>query len=93
MKHVKENDLAHGEFGKWLESVEIDRSVAAKFIKIYDELKEEDVSTYTHFGLNALHLIATLPADERDKPHETASGEQKTPDEMTVKELRGHQSL
>ncbi|WP_066192404.1 DUF3102 domain-containing protein [Gracilibacillus timonensis] len=88
LKHVKESDLAHGEFGKWLEEVEIDRSVSAKFIKVYEELKQDDVSTYTHFGLNALHLIATLPESERTATHTTAKGEEKTPDEMTVKELR-----
>ena len=41
LKHVKENDLAHGEFGKWLEKVNLNQRVAQQMIKIYDtpELK------------------------------------------------------
>ena len=44
--------------------------------------------TYTNLGLNALDMIATLPEKERTKEHTTSTGETKTPDEMTVKELR-----
>ena len=44
--------------------------------------------TYTNLGLNALDMIATLPEKERTKAHTTSTGETKTPDEMTVKELR-----
>ncbi len=87
LKHVKENDLAHGEFGGFLEGIGMDRSVAAKFVKVYEELSE-NVSTFTHFGLSALHLIATLPETERTQTHTTEKGDEKTPDEMTVKELR-----
>lgn len=89
LKHVKENDLVHGEFGKWLEKLEVDKSVAAKFIKVYDEIGNSNVSTYTHLGLNALHQIAMLTEEQREKPHTIPStGETKTVDEMTVKELR-----
>lgn len=46
-------------------------------------------STYSEIGLNALYQIATLPPDEREKPHVIPStGEVKTVDEMTVRELR-----
>ena len=44
--------------------------------------------TYTQLGLNALEMIATLPKEERTKEHTTSKGEVKTPDEMTVRELR-----
>ncbi|ETJ39561.1 hypothetical protein Q604_UNBC06570G0001, partial [human gut metagenome] len=37
LKHVKENDLAHGEFGKWLEKVNISKDYSAKYIKVFDE--------------------------------------------------------
>ena len=87
LKHVKENDLAHGEWAKWCEStIRIDRSTANKFIRVYDEL--EDVGTYPHLGLRALYEIATLPPEHREAEHVTSKGETKTPDEMTVKELR-----
>lgn len=86
LKHVKENDLAHGEFGKWLESINLDRTQAHRFIKVSEEIK--DVGTYQHLGLRALSEIATLPEPERTKEHTTSKGETKTPDEMTVKELR-----
>ncbi len=90
LKHVKENDLVHGEWAKWCEEVVgIDRSTANKFIRVYDELGIGNVGTYPHLGLRALYEIATIPPDEREKPHTIPStGEVKTVDEMTVRELR-----
>lgn len=89
LKHVKENDLAHGEFGKWHEKeLGINRSVAAKFMKIVEEIGETNVSTSTHLGMEALYQIATLPPEHRESEHVTSKGETKTPSEMTVKELR-----
>ncbi|PCF79239.1 DUF3102 domain-containing protein, partial [Staphylococcus delphini] len=87
LKHVKENDLAHGEFGRWLEKVNLNQRVAQQMIKIYDtpELKTRMSS---NLGMQALYEIATLPEPERTKEHITSSGETKTPDEMTVRELR-----
>src|SRR5690625_7660952 len=54
LKHVKENDLAHGEFGKWLESVNIDWSVANKMMKIVEEIGESYSDTYTNLGMNEI---------------------------------------
>ena len=87
LKHVKENDLVHGEFIKWVEcQLNMDRTTANKFMKVADELP--NVDTYRHLGSNALYMITTLPEPERTKEHVTSKGETKTPDEMTVKELR-----
>ncbi|ARN93951.1 Pathogenicity island SaPIn1 [Levilactobacillus brevis] len=86
LKWVKENDLAHGEYVKWLESIKLDRSTANKFIKVSDNLP--NVETFLHSGVNALYEIATMPPEERDRPQPLDSGETKKPDEMTVRELR-----
>jgi len=82
--------LAHGEFGKWHEEeLGINRSVAAKFMKIVEEIGETNVSTSTHLGMEALYQIATLPEEHRDQSHAIPStGEEKKPEDMTVKELR-----
>ncbi|WP_394217438.1 DUF3102 domain-containing protein [Staphylococcus warneri] len=86
LKHVKENDLAHGEFGKWLEKVNLNKSQASKFITIVENHQEE-IST-SKKSMNILYEIATIPEIERTKEHTTSNGETKTPDEMTVRELR-----
>ncbi|MGX0433046.1 DUF3102 domain-containing protein [Staphylococcus hominis] len=85
LKHVKENDLVHGEFGKWLENMNFNHSTANKMMRVSEKLNSY---TYTNLGLNALDMIATLPEPERTKEHTTSKGEVKTPDEMTVRELR-----
>lgn len=89
LKHVKENDLVHGE---WLERVNMNDSQARKFIKVSDDFSNR--STSNTLGLEALYQIATLPEPEpeRTKEHTTLKGETKTPDEMTVKELRERKS-
>ncbi|HGO2718218.1 TPA: DUF3102 domain-containing protein [Staphylococcus aureus] len=86
LKHVKENDLAHGEWSNWLKSVNFNDSQARKFIKVSNEFQNR--STSNTLGVEALYQIATLPETERTKEHITSNGETKTPDEMTVRELR-----
>ncbi|MFV5908601.1 hypothetical protein ACLIJY_00730 [Staphylococcus arlettae] len=86
LKHVKENDLAHGEFGKWLEQIDMNRRQAHQFIKVSEEFSND--SPARQLGLSVLYEIATLPDEQRNKEHVTSSGEVKTPDEMTRKELR-----
>lgn len=85
LKHVKENDLVHGEFGKWLDSIEMNWDTANRFMKIATELNSD---TYRNIGWQAMYLIATLPEEEREKEHVTSKGEVKTVDEMTVRELQ-----
>ena len=87
LKHVKENDLAHGEFGTWLEKVDLNHRVAQKMIKIASN-PELNTTMSSHLGMEALYEISTLPEPERTKEHTTSNGETKTPDEMTVRELR-----
>ncbi|MCT2887610.1 DUF3102 domain-containing protein [Levilactobacillus brevis] len=86
LKWVKENDLVHGEFGKWLESIDIKSRQAQRFIKIANEFSNTTTSSY--LGMNVLYEIATMPPEERDNPQQLDSGETKKPDEMTVRELR-----
>lgn len=88
LKHVKENDLAHGEYIEWLGTVGFDRTTAHRFVKVYEEFGS-NVDTWQHIGFRALYEIATLPPDQREKQHTIPStGETKTVDEMTVRELR-----
>lgn len=89
LKHVKENDLAHGEFGRWhAEELNITRDVAARLMKIADELGDSYVVSGRHLGIKALYEISQIPLEHREAAHVTSKGEIKTPDEMTVKELR-----
>lgn len=88
LKHVKENDLVHGEFGKWLETIDMSNQQASRFIKVFEEIPQGQISDVGKKGLNALYEIATLPEEEREKEHVTSKGETKTVDEMTNRELR-----
>ncbi|MBA8761756.1 hypothetical protein [Staphylococcus coagulans] len=88
LKHVKENDLAHGEFGKFLKSVGLTKSQSDRFVKIYSEHSQGKLPDVGNIGMSIVYEISTLPEPERTKEHITSSGEKKTPDEMTVRELR-----
>lgn len=86
LNYVKENDLVHGEFIEWINSLGMDRTEAFRFMKVANELP--NVDTWQHLGNRALYLVATLPEEERTQEHVTSKGEVKTPDEMTVRELQ-----
>lgn len=82
LNHVKENDLAHGQFMNWLRKVEIDHTSAKRMMKIANELPNS--ATLHHLGATALYLIATLPEEERkNQINRLEQG-----DSLTVRELQ-----
>lgn len=86
LKHVKENDLAHGKFRLWLEKIGLSKSSANRFMKIAEN-PELNVPPVGHMGASVLYQLATLPQEEREKEHITKDGELKKPIDMTRREL------
>lgn len=63
--------------------------MAPTFLKVYTELGGSKFVTGRNSGIKALYEIAQLPPEQREKPQTIPStGETKTVDEMTVRELR-----
>lgn len=65
LNYVKENDLVHGQFGKWLDNIKISHSEARKMMTIAQQLSNR--STLNDLGTSALYLIATLPEEAREE--------------------------
>lgn len=65
LNHVKEKDLAHGQFMEWLKKIEFSQTVANQFMKVAKELPNSVTSQ--NLGINALYLIATLPEEEKEE--------------------------
>lgn len=82
LNHVKENDLAHGQFGKWLDNIKISHSEARKMMTIAQQLSNR--STLNDLGTSALYLIATLPEEEKEEQIQRIEDG----DNPTVRELK-----
>lgn len=65
LNHVKENDLAHGEFGGWLDKIGIHYREANRMMTVAKQLP--NVTTLSDLGTSALYLIATLPEEEKQE--------------------------
>ena len=65
LNHVKEHNLVHGEFMDWYTNLGIDKDFASKSMKIAKELP--NFETLRNLGTTALHLIATLPDEEKEE--------------------------
>ena len=65
LNHVKEHNLAHGEFGEWLDKIGINYREANRMMTVAKQLP--NVTTLSDLGSSALYLIATLPDEEKEE--------------------------
>ena len=82
LNHVKEHDLAHGQFIDWLNKIEIDHTAAKRMMKVAHELPNS--ATLHHLGSSALYLIATLPDEAKQEQLDRIENG----DNPTVRELQ-----
>lgn len=81
LNHVKENNLAHGQFREWLEKVGINYREANRMMAVAKQLP--NVTTWSHLGNRVLYLLATLPEEEKQEQIEKIE----QGDTPTVREL------
>lgn len=65
LNHVKENDLVHGQFMEWYQGLGLDKDFVSKSMRVAKELP--NFETLRNLGTTALHLIATLPEEEKQE--------------------------
>ena len=82
LNHVKEHDLVHGQFGKWLDKIGIQYREANRMMTVAKQLP--NLTTLSDLGSSALYLIATLPDDEK----QTQLDRIENGDNPTVRELQ-----
>lgn len=82
LKHVKENDLTHGQFMDWYKNLGYNKNFVSKAITIADKLS--NFPTLGNIGTEALYLIATLPDNQKQEQIERIE----SGDNPTVRELQ-----
>lgn len=87
LKHVKENDLAHGEWTKLLAEVEIKPRQAQRFIKVFERFGKTTPGSHLPSSLRVLEVLTSFTDEELAQEYELPSGESKKPTEMSRREI------
>ncbi len=82
LKHVKDNDLTHGQWGTWLSGFGMDASTATRYIQVYDQFGNR--ATSHDLPTSKLFEMVKLP-ETVDRAAFLARNDVSR---MTVKELR-----
>jgi len=87
LKHVKENDLAHGEWANWLEEIGMSRGQAHKFISVFDRFGNVSPVKQLPTVMSVLYELTSFTDEQLEQEYEFPSGEKKKPTEMSRRQI------
>ncbi len=87
LKHVKENDLVHGEYTGWLTTIGMTQPHANRFVRVYERFGKHSPGIDMPSNITILSLLAPFDDEELDKPREMPDGSTKKLTEMTRREI------
>lgn len=86
LKHVRDNNLAHGEWETWCESsLNISARQARKYIRVFEKFANRNLGS--EMGLKKMDLLTAFDDEELEEVKELPSGEQKRLLDMSQKEI------
>ena len=88
LKHVKENDLAHGEFTRWVER-EVNMSIrhVNNFIRVYERFGNRNPGTDLPASITVLNLLTSFTDEQLEQEYELPDGTRKKPVDMSRRQI------
>lgn len=86
LKHVKENDLVHGEWTKWLDDIGMSRGQAHKFIAVFDRFGNVSPVKQLPTVMSVLYELTALTDEQLSQEYEFPDGTKKKPVDMSRRE-------
>lgn len=87
LKHVKENDLVHGEWAKWLETINMKPRQAQRFTKVFERFGKTTPGSHFKLGMSVLYELTEFDDEELEEPHEMPDGSTKKLTEMSRRQI------
>lgn len=88
LKHVKENDLAHGEWAKWLkDSVNFTQRHANRFIRVFERFADVTPELRLPSSITILNALIPFTDEQLTTEYELPNGEKKKPVDMSRREI------
>src|SRR5690625_2399017 len=86
LKHVKENDLAHGEWAGWCkESLNMTPQHANRFVRVYDRFSNR--TPVFSLSISVLEALIPLTDEQLTQEYELPDGTKKNPTEMSRRQI------
>ena len=93
LKHVKENDLAHGEWERWLKEVGMTKVHANRFMRVFERFGKVTPELRLPSAVTVLYALTDFDDEELEKPREMPDGSTKTLLEMSRREIEEFKRL
>lgn len=87
LKHVKENDLSHGEWRTWLDNVGMSERQSSRFIRVYERFGNSPPVANLDIPLSVMDALTTLSDEQLTQEYEFPNGNKKKPTEMSRRQI------
>src|SRR5699024_5282583 len=87
LKHVKENDMAYGEWRKWLDKVGVSERQSSRFIRVYERFESSSPVASLNLTLSVMDALTTIDDEELEKERDMPDGSKKKLTEMSRREI------